>query len=96
MCNIRGTRGTNLKGVLITAHLFLQCYVVEKIHCVWLVNGELQVLFECDRSTGLESAPVHSVKNKELVQEYLDRRRHIPHIQKIITMQSTEGLEVDL
>ena len=75
---------------------FLQCYVVSKIHCVWLVNGELQVLFECvhDGAINLEAAPVDLVKNKELVQEYLDRKKHIPHIQKMITMQSTEGLQV--
>ena len=75
---------------------FLQCYVASKIHCVWLVNGELQALFECvrDGSVNLEAAPVHLVKNKELVQEYLDRKKHIPHIQKMITMQSTEGLKV--
>jgi len=75
---------------------FLQCYVASKIRGVWLVNGELQVLFECvhDGSVDLEVTPVHLVKNKELVQEYLDQKKHIPHIQKMITMESTEGLKV--
>lgn len=70
--------------------------MVSKVHCVWLVNGELQVLFESvsDGSINLEAAPVHSVKNKEIVQEYLDRKKHIPHIQKMITMHSTEGIQV--
>ena len=70
---------------------FFLCYVVSKIHCVWLVNEELQVLFECvcNGAVNLEAAPVHLVENKELVQEYLDRKKHIPHIQKMITMQST-------
>ena len=77
---------------------FLQCYLVSKIHCVWLVNGELQVLFEYlnDGVIDLEAASVHLVKNKELVQEYLDKKKHIPHIQKMITMQSTEGFQVTL
>ena len=83
----------NYPPFLINTHFF---YVVSKIHCVWLVNGELQVLFECvrDGSINLEAAPVNLVINKELVQEYLDQKKHIPHIQKMITMQSTEGLKV--
>ncbi len=48
------------------------------------------MLFECDGATNLEVAPVNLV-NKELVQEYLGQKKHIPHIQK---MQSTEGLKV--
>ena len=54
------------------------------------------MLFECvcNGAVNLEAAPVHLVENKELVQEYLDRKKHIPHIQKMITMQSTEGLQV--
>lgn len=75
----------------------LQCYVASRIHCVWLLNGELQGLFECvhDGSINLEAAPVHLVINKELLQEYyLDQKKHIPHIQKMITMQSMGGLQV--
>ena len=52
------------------------------------------MLFECDGATNLEVAPVNLVINKELVQEYLGQKKHIPHIQKMITMQSTEGLKV--
>ena len=59
-----------------------------------MINGELRVLFECEGPTELEAAPIHLVKNKELVQEYLDRKTHIPHIQKTYIMQSTEGLQV--
>ena len=69
--------------------------MASKVHCVWLTNGELQVLFECNEGPNqLEATPVCFVKNKELVQEYLDQRKHIPHIQRTITMQSTEGLQV--
>ena len=46
-------------GFLINAHFLyvLQCFVVSKIHCVWLVNGELKVLFECVHEGSLEVAP---------------------------------------
>ena len=56
--------------------------MASKVHCVWLVNGELQVLFECvhEGAINLEAAPAHLVQNKELVQEYLDRKKYIPHI----------------
>ena len=52
------------------------------------------MLFECEGTNQLESASIHLVKNKELVQEYLDRKKHIPHIQKTVSIQGTEGLQV--
>lgn len=65
--------------------------MVSKIHYFWLINGELQVLFECvhDKEINLEAAPVHLVKNKELVQVYLDWK-HIPHMKKINLLSSNE------
>lgn len=73
---------------------FLQCYVASKVHCVWLINGELRVLFECEGPSQLEATPIHLVRNKELVKDYLEQKKHIPHIRKTVTMQSTEGLQV--
>ena len=45
------------------------------------------MLFECDGATNLEVAPVNLVINKELVQEYLGQKKHIPHIQKMSNLQ---------
>lgn len=76
----------------------MQCYVADKVHCVWLVDGEMKVLFQCKEFEGPEqlgSTPIHMVLNKELVQEYLDNTEHIPHIRKTITLEPTEGLQVD-
>ena len=65
-----------------------QCYVADKIHCVWLVDGEMKVLFEYKEFEGPEqlamgSAPIDLVINKELIQEYLDNTEHIPHIKQL-------------
>lgn len=68
-----------------------------KVHCVWLVDGEMKVLFESKDSGGpesLASAPIDMVRNKELVQQYLDNMEHIPHIKRTITMEPTVGLQV--
>ena len=64
---------------------------------MWLVNNQMKVLFEQKLSEGrneLISGPVKLVSNKEVIQEYLDSMNNIPHIQKITTMQSAEGLQV--
>jgi hypothetical protein len=75
----------------------MQCYVAAKVHCVWLVDGEMKVLFESKDSRGpesLASAPIDMVVNKELIQQYLDSMEHIPHIKRTITMEATVGLQV--
>ena len=57
----------------------------------------MNVLFECTQFEGPEqlgSAPIDMVMNKELVQEYLNKMEHIPHIKKSITLEPTEGLHV--
>lgn len=75
----------------------MQCYVAAKVHCVWLVDGEMKVLFEAKDSGGpenLASAPIDQVMNKELIQQYLDSTEHIPHFKRIITMEPTVGLQV--
>ena len=55
----------------------------------------MNVLFESKKFTGpdhLGSAPIELISNKELVQEYLDKMKYIPHIQRMITMEPTTGL----
>ena len=46
----------------------MQCYLAEKVHCVWLVNGEMKVLFEYKQPDGrpgqLMSGPINLVINK--------------------------------
>lgn len=71
--------------------------MADKVHCVWLADGEMKVLFQCKQFEGPEqlgSAPIDLVANKELIQEYLDSTEHIPHIRRVVTMESTEGLQV--
>ena len=72
----------------------MQFYFAEKIHCVWLADGEVHVLFECKEFEGpdhLGSASIQAIQNKELVQQYLDTMKYIPHIERIITMVPTTG-----
>ena len=82
--------------LIITLHMFLlQRYVADKIHCVWLADGEMNVLFECKDFQGpdhLGAAPVELISNKELVQKYLDETEYIPHIQRVVTLESTSQL----
>lgn len=73
----------------------MQFYFAEKIHCVWLADGEVHVLFECKEFEGpdyLGSASIEAIQNKELVQQYLDTMKYIPHIERTITMVPTKGL----
>ena len=56
----------------------------------------MKVLFECkefDAPYHIGSAPLECISNKELVQEYLDKVDHIPHIQRIVEMEPTKGLQ---
>ena len=62
-----------------------------------MVNGELQVLFECRGASNPEnllSMDIKFISNKGLVQEYLDEMQFIPHFKKIVTMEPTSGLRV--
>ena len=67
----------------------MQCYLAEKVHCVWLVNGEMKVLFEYKQPDGhrgqLMSGPINLVINNELIQQYINSMDHIPHIRKTTT-----------
>ena len=57
--------------------------MAEEIHCVFLFNGEMNVLFKCkqfDASDFLGTMPIECIKNKELVDQYLDQTEYIPHI----------------
>ena len=59
--------------------------MADKIHCVWLADGEMRVLFESKEFDGPEQlgcAPINLVVNKELIQEYLEKMEHIPHVKK--------------
>ena len=72
--------------------------IVEKVHCVWLCDGELQVIFECkgssDRHENLLSMYIKFISNKNLVQEYLDAMQFIPHFKKVVTMKPTAELRI--
>lgn len=84
-------------GLINIALIFVQGYVADKVHCVYLVDGEMKVLFECKQFKGPEqlgSAPIDLVLNKELIQEYLDSMGSIPHIKKTVTLEPTKGLQV--
>ena len=73
-------------------------YVAEKVHCVWLNNGEMNVLFECKRFDApdfLGSMPIECIKNKELVDEYLINTEYIPHIKSVITIEPTKLISVN-
>ena len=66
-----------------------QLYVAEKVHCVWLADGDVHVLFESKMFEGpdhLGCALVETISNKEVVQEYLKTMVSIPHIERHITM----------
>ena len=70
---------------------------MDKVHCVYLVDGDLKVLFESKQFKGPEqlgTAPIGLVLNKELIQEYLDSMESIPHIRKTVTMEPTKGLQL--
>lgn len=48
---------------------------MDKVHCVFLVDGEMKVLFESQqfkRPEQLGTAPIDLVLKKELIQEYLE------------------------
>ena len=77
----------------------MQCYLADKVHCVWLVNGKLRVLFEYKLPEGagqLISGHVNLVINKELIQQYIDSMDHTPQFRKITTttLEPTVGLHV--
>lgn len=59
----------------------------------------MNVLFECKDFAGpdhLGSAPIESIRNKELVQNYLDKMKYIPYIRKTVTMEPTVGLKLKI
>ena len=60
---------------------------------MWLSDGELKVLFECNDSTDLLSMDIKFISNKSLVQEYLNQMNFIPHLKKIVTIEPT-GISV--
>ena len=75
----------------------LQYYIADKIHCVWISDGDIKVLFESRDFTGPEhlgSAEINFIINRELVFKYLDNIEYIPHIQTMVTMMPTAELKV--
>ena len=73
--------------------------MAEKIHCVWLSNGEMNVLFECkhfDAPDFLGTVPVECIKNKELVNEYLVQTEYIPHIKTLLSREPTKLIRDDV
>lgn len=58
----------------------------------------MNVLFErkgLPEPDNLKAAHVQFVRNKELVTEYLQKTEYIPHIQTVITMKPTAGIQTD-
>lgn len=81
---------------MFTITVLLQHYVADKIYCVWLSDGESNVLFECKEFQGLDhlgAAPIELISNKELVQKFLDETKYIPHIQRVVTLEPTSELQ---
>ena len=64
---------------------------MDKIHCVWIADGEMNVLFE--KNSDLKAARIEFVRNKQMVLDYLSKTEYIPHIQTVITLEPTAGLE---
>ena len=60
---------------------------MEKVHCVWLSDGEMKVLFETKELPRPRAVPSQFVSNKELVAEYLAKTGYIPHIRTVITTE---------
>lgn len=72
-------------------------FIAEKIHCVWMTNGVISVLFDCQGFTGLEklqSAPLDCIINKRLVREYLDKVGCIPSIKQTMTLLETKTIDL--
>ena len=83
---------------LPASYFLLQCYYVDKVHCVWKSDEELNVLFESKELPGpenLRTVRVQFVSNKEMVAEYLARTEYIPHIQTVITMVPTSTIQTN-
>ena len=69
---------------------------MDKVHCVWMSDGELNVLCETKEKPNpenLKAVHVQCVSNKEIVAEYLAKTDYIPHIETVITMQPTSRLQ---
>lgn len=67
----------------------MQLFIAEKIHWVWLADGEVNVLFTWKKFEGpdhLGAATIEAISNKELVQQYLNTMTCIPHIERLNTM----------
>ena len=61
-------------------------------------DGEMNVLFErkgMPEPQNLKTAHVQDISNKEVVLEYLAKNEYIPHIQTVITMEPTSGLQTN-
>ena len=72
---------------------------MEKVHCMWLSDGEMKVLLETKAlpsPDNLQAVPFQFVSNKELVKEYLAKTEYIPHIRTVITMEPTPTLQTSL
>ena len=72
--------------------------MAEEIHCVWLSNGEMNVLFKCkqfDAPDFLGTMAIECIKNKELVDQYLDQTEYIPHIKTLLTMDKAKNLRTN-
>lgn len=72
----------------------LHCW---KTHCVWLTDGEIKVLYDCkqfDEPDHLGAARIELFHKRELVQEYLDKMKYIPHIKRTVTMEPSAEIQL--
>ena len=68
-----------------------ELFHAEKIHCVWLKDGVIKVLYECSKFPGPDHLGVTTrdfIKNQNLVDEYLESNNYIPHFTTNIDMEA--------
>ena len=64
-------------------------FKAEKVHCVWITDGVLKVLYESDDFPGPDHLGVTTTKdirNQEVVQEYLECNECIPQFKTTTDM----------
>ena len=67
---------------------------MDKVHCVWITDGEMNVLFS-EKNDNLKTTRIKFVRNKEMVLEYLSKMDYIPHIRTVVTMEPTSEIKTE-
>ena len=68
----------------------MQYYRVDKVHCVWISDGEVNVLIETDEK--LRTVRFEFVLNKDIVTKYLSSIEYVPHLETVITMKQSADI----